>query len=116
MKEHRHSKRVKVHLTLEVSSVFKQDNIKMDLNTPIEVNNISRTGIGFDTESELPLDYYFNAIIDFGEPDEAIYAVVKIVRRRYLEDGRFNYGCEFVGLPSIFDYIFEDLEQKNEEV
>ena len=116
MEEQRRSKRVKVKLSLDVGSVFKQDNIEVsNLNAPIEVTNISRTGIGFVSESVLPVGYYFNARFEL-KPGEAFNGVVRIIRRVVQTDGRSQYGCEFVGLASIFDYIFDDIEQTNEEI
>ncbi len=115
MEEQRKSKRMKVQLSLDVGSVFKQDNIKVsNLNAPIEVVNVSRSGIGFVSESVLPVGYYFNARFEL-KPGEAFNGVVRIIRRVVLPDGRSQYGCEFVGLASIFDYIFDDIEQTNEE-
>lgn len=110
--EQRRAKRVPVSLKLEVSSLFKQDNVKVsNMNAPIEVQNISKSGIGFSTESTLPIGYYFNARLEFGKEDEALNCVVRIVRRSKTEDGKNFYGCEFVGMSSVFDYIFEGIEE-----
>ena len=43
--------------------------------------------------------------------DENLNCVVKIVRQAKTEDGCYFYGCEFVGMASVFDYIFEDIEK-----
>lgn len=40
--------------------------------------------------------------------------VVRIIRQAEYADGVFNYGCEFVGMASVFDYIFEEIEQSAE--
>lgn len=43
MEEQRRSKRIPVYMELEVSSLFKQDNVKVgNIHAPIEVQNISR--------------------------------------------------------------------------
>ena len=97
MEERRKSERFPVSLKLEISSLFKQDNVRMDnVNEPIEVINVSKTGIGFKSRGELPLDYYFNACIQLGGPLSRLYTVVKIIRREEHED-YIIYGCEFVG-------------------
>ena len=44
--------------------------------------------------------------------DEKLNCVVKIVRQAKTEDGCYFYGCEFVGMASVFDYIFEDIEKR----
>jgi len=111
MEEQRRAKRVRLHMSLEVSSLFKQDNVKVrNLHAPIEIINISKSGIGFETESILPIGYYFNARLEFAKTGEALNCVVRIVRQAKSENGKNFYGCEFVGMASIFDYIFEDIE------
>lgn len=109
----RKTKRTDITLSLEVSSIFKQDNVKVgDIHAPIEVTDISKGGIGFISESVLPIDYYFNAKFDFGGEDNTFYGVVHIIRCMELGDGKFKYGCEFVGKATIFDYIFEEIEKR----
>ncbi|MCI8626738.1 MAG: PilZ domain-containing protein [Lachnospiraceae bacterium] len=112
--EKRRAKRVPIELKLTVSSLFRQDNDQVgDVDAPIEVMNVSRTGIGFQTESVLPLGYYFNAVLHLLDREDArFHCVVKIIREETQTDGKKLYGCEFVGFPSILDYIFEELEEQ----
>ncbi len=113
MKENRRAKRVDLTMSLEVSSLFKQDNVKVEnLHAPIEVRNLSRSGIGFATDSVLPIGYYFNARLEFKEKGESLNCVVRILRQDQAENGKNFYGCEFVGMASVFDYIFEDMEKE----
>lgn len=115
MEEHRKEKRTDLNMSLEVSSLFKQDNVKVvNLNAPIEVKNVSKSGIGFATESVLPIGYYFNAKLEFKKAGESLNCVVRILRQGRTEDGKHFYGCEFVGMASVFDYIFEDIEKSEE--
>lgn len=117
MLEKRHSKRFPVVLKLEISSLFKQDNVKVDnVHAPIDVYDISRDGIGFESESVLPLGYYFNSKIQLGDADSCLYSVVKIVRQEVLKDKLFLYGAEFIGMPSIMLYVFEEFEDKFKKV
>ncbi len=99
-------------MTLEVSSLFKQDESKIEnLDAPITVVDISKGGIGFEAESEMPEGYYFNACLQLGESEDArLYCVVKIIRKEKLEKG-FRYGSELVGFAPILSYIFEDYEK-----
>ena len=120
MYEQRRSRRVQIKLNLNVSSLFKQDNVQVkDLDADIEVIDISRSGIGFISRSVLPLDYFFNATLDLSEEgndsgeDQTLYCVVKIIRSRELGDGRINYGCQFVGMSSLFSDIFDNLERRD---
>ena len=52
MIEMRREKRWPIELQLEISSLFKQDNVKVEnINAPIEVFDVSKAGIGFRTKS-----------------------------------------------------------------
>lgn len=117
MQEKRRAKRYPAKLELEISQLFRQDNVKADVSAPIEVIDVSKLGIGFKSKSILPLDYYFNAKLELGGKDKTLFCVVKIIRID--SDGERNiYGCEFVGMAPIFDYIFEEygesIENKRE--
>lgn len=107
MIEMRREKRWPVNLELEITSLFKQDNVKVEnINAPIEVFDVSKAGIGFKSKSVLPLGYYFNARLVLCKSD-AVNCVVRIIRQQETEDG-YIYGCEIVGTASIMDYVFND--------
>lgn len=116
MDERRRSKRMKANLTLKVSNLFKQDNISAgELSSPIHVVDVSKHGIGFESKDIIPLDFYFNAKLELGDTSSCLYCVVKIIRCVPLTDGTYLYGCEFVGMAPVLDYIFESYEQSIEE-
>ena len=98
MIEMRREKRWPVKLQLEISTLFKQDHVK--------VENISKLGIGFKSKSNLPIGYYFNARLVLGKSD-ALNCVVRIIRQQEKEDC-YIYGCEIVGTASIMDYVIND--------
>lgn len=107
MIEMRREKRWPAQLHLEISSLFRQDNIKVEnINAPIEVIDVSKAGIGFKTESILPIGYYFNARLELGG-DSALNCVVRILRQQDKGD-YFIYGCEIVGAAAIMDYVVND--------
>lgn len=109
MEEKRKYKRLPIKLKLEVSNLFKQDGIKIDdIDTEIEVFDISKAGIGFMSSSKLPTDYYFNATIEFENSDEIILSVVKILYCSDIGSSGYRYGCEFVGLPSMYHHLFDE--------
>lgn len=112
MQEKRRYKRLPIELQLEVSEVFKQDNdVIRDLNTAINVVDISKAGIGFTTSTYIPEGYYFNATIVLKTSEQKILTVVKILHREKVSDEDYRYGCEFIGLAGIFDSVFEDYEK-----
>ena len=113
MKEKRREERMKVDLMLNVSSLFKQNNIEIaNVDSPIEVLDVSKSGIGFISKSVLPLDFYFNAALQLGNDNGILYSVVKIVRCEPLSKDEYTYGCEFIGMAPILDYIFDDFALK----
>ena len=112
MQEKRRAKRMQVELNLRISSLFMQDNVKVEnIDAPINVIDISKGGIGFISESILPLDYYFNATINLGDESATLYCVVKIIRSKVLEDGMHLYGCELIGVAPVLSYIFDNYER-----
>jgi len=115
--EKRKAKRVPLDLKLEISSLFRQDHdLVSNVNAPIEVQNVSKSGLAFRSESVLPIGYYFNATLRLLDRKDAnFYCVVKIIRKEELADGGKLYGCEFVGFPSILEYIFDELISKYED-
>jgi hypothetical protein len=115
VEERRKAKRLPVTLTLEICNLYKQDHVQVtDLNAPIEVVNVSQTGIGFRTKSVLPIGFYFNANINLGAED-TLHSVVEIIRSQ--QDGdEIIYGCEFIGMADVLSYVIDDYEKKlNEE-
>lgn len=115
MEERRRAKRLPIKLSLEISDLYKQDHVHvMNIKAPIEVMNISKAGIGFISESILPLGYYFNASINLGEK-ETLHCVVKIIRSQPIDDRLTMYGCEFVGMAEVLSFIFDAYEFKLDE-
>lgn len=112
MVDKRRHKRVKVKLNLVVSNIFDQNADMIKIDSPIEVKDVSRSGIGFITKSILPMNYYFNAALTFDDEDSILYSVVKIIRCEALEDDEYSYGCKFVGMAPVLGYIFDKLEAK----
>jgi hypothetical protein len=111
MDERRKAKRMPVTLSLEILNLYKQDNVQVsNLYAPIEVVNISKTGIGFVSESILPVGYYFNANLNLGNSEDTLHCVVKIVRSQPTEEKKTLYGCEFVGMATVLSYVFDDYD------
>lgn len=110
MSEKRRFQRLPITLTLEVSSLFNQNEEVNIGNAEFNVFDISKVGIGFTTTTKIPLEYYFNATIHFDDSGDCLKYVVKVIRTEVLENGEYLYGCEFVGFASIYDYLFDQYE------
>jgi hypothetical protein len=109
--ERRKHKRLPIELHLEVNSVFKQNHVIINnLEAEIEVFDISKTGLGFYSQADLPLEYYFNGKIKLGE-SSYFYAVVQIVRKFQKEEGKNSYGAEFVGLAPFLASKIDEYER-----
>lgn len=112
MQERRRAKRMPFTMSLEIMNLYKQDNVLVsNINAPIEVVDISKTGIGFRSESVLPVGYYFNANINLDNAD-TLHCVIQIVRSQPMEGDMTMYGCEFVGMATILSYLFDEYDSK----
>ena len=106
--EKRRYNRHKANLTLNVSKLFNQDYINIrNLDSPINITDISKGGIGFRSKSILPLDFYFDAVLQLDDEKDPINCVVKIIHCQPVDNSDlYAYGCEFVGMsPVIGDTV-----------
>lgn len=109
MEERRKNRRLPIKLEIDIDKLFRQNNeIISDINESIDVINVSKTGIGFLCKDNLPLDYYFNAKIEF-DKKRFFYCVIKILHKEEYEDS-FLYGCEFVGLAEFLSNKVDEYE------
>lgn len=96
--ERRRYKRLPIELRLEIDEIFKQDNVIVsNIGASISVFDISKSGIGFVSEANLPIGYYFRGTINFSNGD-FFRVVIQIVRGKEAEDNLKAYGAEFIGL------------------
>lgn len=112
MKERRRFKRLPVEIKLTIESLYRQNSESLDeLNESIVVTDISKTGLGFSSSAELPMDYYFNARIEIDD-ERKFYGVMKIIRKVQDEDGAYHFGCEFVGMADILTGCLDDYQDE----
>ena len=104
--ERRKNKRLPIELRLEIDEIFKQDNVIVsNIGASISVYDISRSGIGFFSQADLPIGYYFRGNINFSNGD-FFRVVIQIVRVGREEGNLKAYGAEFVGLaPFLADKV-----------
>lgn len=104
--DERRYQRLPIELSLEVDEIFKQDHVIVsNIGASITVYDISRNGIGFVSEANLPVGYYFIGDIIFGNGD-FIRVVIQIVRTGLAKGKQKVYGAEFVGLaPFLADKV-----------
>ncbi len=106
--EKRKSERFPFEITLKIETLYKQDHVEIEnLHEELQVQNLSKTGLGFICAHDLPRDFYFNAKITI-DNEKFFYSVAKIIRVEEVENGEFYYGCEFVGLADILSSIVDE--------
>lgn len=111
MENRRKSKRLPVNIKLKIDSLYKSgDETLKSVDDDVTVINVSKTGIGFISEIELPLGYFFNAKITIDE-EKRFYSVLKIVRNQRINEG-YIVGCEFVGLADVLSGSIDEYEKE----
>lgn len=111
MENRRKSKRLPVNIKLKIDSLYKSgDETLKNINDDVTVINVSKTGIGFISDIELPIGFYFNAQITIDE-EKTFYSVLRIVRNQKINEG-FIVGCEFVGLADVLSGSIDEYEQE----
>jgi hypothetical protein len=114
MDEKRRNHRLPIDITLIIESLYNQGDIKTDdLNEKIHVVDISRGGIAFEVDDDLPLNYYFNAEITI-DSEKKFFTVIKIIRKEEIKVG-YHYGCEFIGLANVLSDFVDEYEKEGYE-
>lgn len=111
MEDRRKCKRLPVNIKLKIDSLYNSgDETLKNINDEVTVINVSKTGIGFISEIELPMGYFFNAKITIDE-EKTFYSVLRIVRNQKINEG-FIVGCEFVGLADVLSGSIDEYEEE----
>lgn len=102
-KDKRIDKRLPIEMSLAISNLYKDGmDAIVDLESDIEITDISSNGIGFISQCVLPIGYYFIADIELSFDLPQIITDVKIVRSSAIDMDHYHYGAEFVSVsPSV---------------
>ncbi len=98
MIEKRKNQRIPITLHLSISDLYKDDPVVSgihDLDSPIQLVDISKDGIAFISECVLPTGYYFNASLESEDSIENVFTVVEIIHSRAIGHDHYQYGCRF---------------------
>ena len=96
MEEKRHHKRLELSVRIQLERI-ESEGVTTVKFFDVDVTDISRTGIGFVASQELEIGTYYDTKIMIWTK-ETIDSVVEIVRRENTPDGKYKYGCVFIGL------------------
>ena len=118
MDEKRRDKRIPMEMSLSISDLYKDgmDTI-VDLESDIQITDISSKGIGFVSKCILPIGYYFIADIEISTNLPQIITDVKIVRSSAIDKENYHYGAQFVSIsPSVKKMLDKFEEERNAEM
>ncbi len=109
MEERRRSKRTELHSVLVIKRLGSQD----EQEVTIEVNDISKTGVGFVCEEPLAIGNVYESYLTIWTK-EVLHAFLRIVRIEMI-DGEFHYGAVFIGMPEMDAARIEVYQTINDE-
>ncbi len=113
MEEKRDAKRLVLGMKLSISDLYKENtNTITDIDSPIEVTDISAKGIGFISECILPTGYFFIADLELAPDLPQIITDVRIIRSSAIDRDHYHYGCEFVSIAPNVRKMLEDFEKR----
>ena len=96
MEERRKNNRLDISVEIETERIDQEDTTTVRyLNA--HVTDISKTGIGFVASHNFEIGATFTAIITIWT-SEKLQTIFKVVRKNQREDGKYQYGCIFVGM------------------
>jgi hypothetical protein len=93
MEERRRNKRT----DLQSKLIAKRLDTKEEREIGIDVQNVSKTGIGFECDELLNMGAVYEGYLTIWTK-EVIHAFIEIVRIEKIEDG-YEYGGLFIGMP-----------------
>ena len=96
MEEKRKHKRLEIDVNVELERL-DQDGVTTLKYIHVDVSDISRSGMAFITNKELEIGSYFDTKIQIWTK-EIVEAVIEVVRKSDIGDGKYKYGCTFVGM------------------
>lgn len=99
MEEKRRHKRLSLDVEIELERL-EQDGIKTLRYIQVEVNDISRSGLGFEAKTKLEVDAYYDTKIQIWTK-ETFSTVLHIVRENDNGNGNYSYGGEFIGMSDV---------------
>lgn len=95
MEERRKSKRTSMQSKL----IIKRLDSKYDDEVSIEVNDVSKSGIGFSCNEPLTIGAVYESFLTIWTK-EVLHAFIQIVRIE-MKEKEFVYGATFVGMPEM---------------
>lgn len=96
MEEKRRNRRIDLKSKLIVKRLDDQQDNGQEIY--VDVQNVSRTGIGFESDGLLRMGEVYEAFLTIWT-QEVIHAFIEVVRIEKIGEGKYNYGGIFIGMP-----------------
>lgn len=96
MEERRKNRRMELESRIEIKRL---DQSGENEEAAIEINDVSKTGVGFNCKEPLTIGAVYEAYMTIWTK-EVIHAFIEIVRIEKKKD-TFEYGGIFVGMPEM---------------
>ena len=96
MNEKRKDKRLEISVEVQLERLDKEDITTLKY-AHVNVTDISKGGIGFETGVELEMESTYECKIRIWS-GETLDTIIKIVRITRGEDNNYHYGAIFVGM------------------
>ena len=94
--ERRRNQRLNLDVTLELERLDKGGVTTLKY-VQVEVDDLSKSGIGFHCARELELESIYNTRLEIWTK-EVINTIVRIIRCNKMENGEYRYGGTFIGM------------------
>lgn len=97
MEERRKNRRMNLASRLVMKRL---DNPVQGEDVAIEVTDVSKSGVGFTCTEILTIGAVYESFLTIWTK-EVLHAFLEIVRIEMKEDGTFEYGAIFIGMPEM---------------
>lgn len=105
MEERRRSQRMELKSKLVAKRLDSDESRELE----IDITDVSKTGVGFGCSEALTIGAVYEAFLTIWTK-EVIHAFIEIVRIVKKEEGGYQYGGIFVGMPEIDAHRIEVYE------
>lgn len=96
MEERRKNRRMELDSKLLIKSLNDSEQEEV----AIEVSDVSKTGIGFTCDNELAIGTVYEAYLTIWMKEQ-LHIFLEVIRKDKTDDGKYNYGAIFVGMPEM---------------
>ncbi len=103
MEERRKNRRMNLASRLVMKRL---DNPVQGEDVAIEVTDVSKSGVGFTCTEILTIGAVYESFLTIWTK-EVLHAFLEIVRIEKKEDGTFEYGAIFIGMPEMAEARIE---------